>query len=1693
MASGAAPEAAAGTGGANVGGVGAAPTEVTGTGTGAASAVPVAEPSRAAAILAELDARGAPDSEYQTAFSTGAKEPLKPGETWRGRLQAWVASEAKPPVDLTKMSPEDLHAEVYRRGEAAQLAEDEVAHTHAFKPNSPELKAAMAKSDLADAAFMEARRAYDALPDREFVVTFHEYGKRKTKFTESEHTFKGKTANEVMTEQKRLAEKYTKDTGRRLEIGGIREITRAGSAATAIPAPASKSTPEPTAAPTPEPVPATEQGGPTSVSPELAATNKQIASLRKTIDRLENTPAHEITRRQSLDLIKHKKQLAQLEAKRDKLAPPSDRTTDTAEVTDERQRGRSRLRRRLAPAPTPGERNLESHMEDRSGATPYAGVFRDAGHDPAAAMNYPMKRQVKIITDQTISKLNLRGIEVERGYADHEVRDLLSNIYRNGQEMMAALSRPNSALGNGKLTLKLVRDTGQNTLGSYNRKTKVLTLTGKNQTLGHEWAHAEDNEMVTRLTRGGTATDMASILARTKGLDPNASVEEAIAHVVNSLFFDGAELALRRMGLEVIAQDQLPNGQPTTAAKEAQKELTRMDQGRGPRVPLKTSRYYDLATKLGDPRYWASVQELWARAREAHIAHRLSANGIDPHGVVMQDHSYTNEVHRQLNEAYPKADERTAIFRAFDEYDAAVEREAIYGGPVSPGSNDPGLMHLLEPKPTPPRQSLKGTLKTTVAHMRDWRNTLHDLSPFDPNRPASAERPVWTRVTDVGRLILYTKGTIVETVAERARTAGAKQAIMTIRNKMGARAGTGVYAPESFHERRIRHERALLREYTGLLEQTGVNPGRMDDAKLREMDDALTSGVVTGLSPAEKQYVQGLRLIMNRAYDRLKNAEYDINQLGQYRPRMYDKIRVNERSNKFISDATDLYSRMFEDEVGVPGDKDHTEKMLANWLDQSPDTRNAAPQHVQDIMKEIRSRLREANRLIEEMGQTIAAGGTVNVPQVTAQADKLHAEADQLAASVHDDLKEHIASTAAQDWKVRMLTAASHEFNSSGAGGNYLKKRELPNYADQIMKDFLNYDLAQWVPQYLTSVARAQAKSEVWGIGWEKLNALLDQAMNTQDPATGRMGLFLGDDAVVRDAVHRSVDPARVPDTQHGQARVVAGIQAMAALTQLGRTPISLLSEFSVGAMSYGSAKVAGKNLINLINQIRKTDDARAITDLANAFGITVSLMHAEAMLDRFSMDYADSPNISKWMDRFFRANGMTAITTMNQRAAMATGHWLAHTMATRYLEGNPGPGSNAPPVDQRTMNSAENAVRFFNEHGVPPQSRRDYAEWLMAHEVLTTVDPEDPMAEIHRLVLFRATERQVLTSDPTNTPMHAEHYLGRLPMQYMNYLYQFQKQILDRVDQDARFQGRRAYGQAREQGAGKFGANVKGAAAGFGVWGSFVGAVALATMAQFVTTLVREMLYNQSGWDKHSEDDDVFEWLMGLAFQRTGVGGTIDPLVQLITSMKYSADISSIIEGTGVNSLTREIQGLLAPLLKPETDSNANLYESARNAYSLFIAPAVAIAGTAASEVIGGVPGMLVGSAIIQAGTSRLAADTAATTLMGPRGAKPADTSGPPKPPKPPDMPEAPKPPKPGDKPAREKGGGAPSGTASALGAVDDVVIPVARRMGPIWTALPASVKALALIGGGIYGVASVLGAGEPYRDQPAPEHRRR
>lgn len=1318
--------------------------------------------------------------------------------------------------------------------------------------------------------------------------------------------------------------------------------------------------------------------------------------------------------------------------------------------------------------PVPGAPKTATDYLRDSGASPFHNVFSDAGHEPAAAVNYPIRRQVHIAAQQTQREFNFKSVDLV-GVTDKnhvEFRDMLMNIYHGGQAMMAALGRPHSAMGMGDITLRLEPEPapGQ-ALGSFHWPSKTLTLKGRYVTLGHEWAHAEDHAMIRKLGIMGNQP-LASLIARTRGVDPNRSVTEAFGHVVNSLFFDHADLAAKTMDLEVRSQATDAQGNLTPDAQRAQQELTHLKSGASNLPASSVFRRVNEAidkARGGKP-YWGTIYELLARSREAHIAQKLEADGIDPRGVVMPDEAYASQTIQGLKDVYPSTDERAGIFAAWDAFDRAMEQEAVHGAPRGAGSADPGMNLLLQAQKTPGWPKLSDTYRATLAAMADWRNNLKDINPWNPDRPEDSERSFMTHVADLGRSIFYTKGALVETAGERARTPEAKRLVNTIRDKMGPRYGTRRYVPEGFEERQRRYTHEMLRDYANVIQNSEIIPNRMTPQKLAQLDDALTSGNISGLDANDRRFVQGMRYLLDRAVQRLQGAGYDIAQIGQYRPRMYDIHKMGSDKQGFVDAATTLYKKMFDDELPAPNSDEHVEALLGKWRELGPQVRQQLPQNVQDMMKNLRDNMTKQRRIERQ----IAADPT-KAAVLQPQLDQLRQDARVLAEQAHDPVGNWIANAGAEDWHMRATTFGEHEFQRTGPGGGFLSHRELPPEADQIMKDYLIHDFRVWAPMYFMGVGKAQAKAEVWGSNWEKLNDLIDQARRAKD-ANGEYGLLTGDDNLIRKAVQRSVENG-VAYENRGVARAVNFIQSLGALVMLPRTPITVLSEFTVGGMAHNDVRVAWRNFTNMLGQFGRTANARQVADLANWFGITTTHYQNAAMMDRHMMtDFRSTPNFAKFMDKYYEISGMSGLTRVNQRAAMETSHWLAR--------------KNAVDLRSNDANTQEDAQTWFNEHGVPPQFRNEYADWLIGHDTLADIDKNDPMWDIHRIVMQRAVSRQVLVGSRVNTPMQAEHYLGRLPFQFLNYAYQFQKSILDPTMEQQEHVGRRAYRQARQAGASKAGANFAGMTAGSKFLAGFAATIAAATVGQLLTSTIREFLYNRRGWDKHMEDGDLDTWLLGLAFQRTGIGGTLDPVAQFITGLRYTADISSILEGASINNFQRNIMMLLGPWLKPETNTNTLRYEANQALWNLTFAPLMAFAGVGLGSTAG--PLAPLAAPLVQWGTSRDAAEWFASMVQGPKGAEPAK----------PDTGQLPGLgggleglPKLG---AEEKG---PEGTTGLgglvpLGLLDDMALPLVQRvLVPMFSMAPAGLKQAIAAAGSLIAGYEWWQSGAETRGQPAPE----
>jgi hypothetical protein len=61
------------------------------------------------------------------------------------------------------------------------------------------------------------------------------------------------------------------------------------------------------------------------------------------------------------------------------------------------------------------------------------------------------------------------------------------------------------------------------------------------------------------------------------------------------------------------------------------------------------------------------------------------------------------------------------------------------------------------------------------------------------------------------------------------------------------------------------------------------------------------------------------------------------------------------------------------------------------------------------------------------------------------------------------------------------------------------------------------------------------------------------------------------------------------------------------------------------------------------------------------------------------------------------------------------------------------------------------------------------------------------------------------------------------------------------------------------------------------------------------VTTTLRQLLFAPDQWKKHEEEGTLLEYLRDLAMQRAGLNGTLDPIIQMATNLRYNADITSL------------------------------------------------------------------------------------------------------------------------------------------------------------------------------------------------------
>jgi hypothetical protein len=1328
-----------------------------------------------------------------------------------------------------------------------------------------------------------------------------------------------------------------------------------------------------------------------------------------------------------------------------------------------------------------------------NGVPVYKQAFEDAGHDPSLAVNYPIERQNEILRKQIQDKFGFYNVAIDPKADRFAVRNQQLDQYRAMQDMMSSIGMPHDMASlQGRLRLQFEPPgKGKKYLAYYDPNYRTIAVTGRSNTFGHEWGHALDHYLMDHLAQQGSAKvkPYFTRYARNALLDPNDDMTARIAHVINTMFYDEGDLAAKRMQLQAQALHTNKQGLPTAGARAAQDQLDKLAAGAS-RMQIKSSQYRQMAYHMGDPDYWASELEMFARMNEAYVSRMIEQSGGDPRGVSMPDEAYTKLNDDRLKMAYPKDQELAANIAAFDHLYDGIRKVGL-GGSIpgvmakKGGISDPTYWSKLT---TPDK---KGA--ALVASLKDtWERLKHPIQSYrrtgltDPSRPVS-ERAGWEGYKSIGRQLVYSKMGILEAIHHLAPE-GAKAPVQEIMDKLGLSPGNRRYVGETFGERERSLSRQWVNQYAGILTHAGLPPGDLSALEGHMLHHVMTTGEST--YPEDNGKRVPIPRNIQKAGGELQDLNGRILQASQaaglevghvkghgYWQRLYDHPRVYAEKDKFLTQAGKLHQLVFDQDMA-----EHTNNPAAHLAERfrnlTKEDKEQFPQSVRDAMKKLTTLTNRIDKLQDKIDD-----GTATPKEIQEHADKTQ-EAEALRLQHQDTVRDQIASIAATNWYARILAGYPGDYDTIGPAGSYINNRVLPPETDQIMRDFLDRDPNSAIPHYYMQAARKIAFAENFGHDQE----LFEDAM--------RKAVLNGlndEDAKLWRSVFETITGRTNNFSMSGISKVSSAIHAGVATALMPRAVWSMMTEPLVGALATGDARVGLKSMLNQLGQVWRTGDGRARAELADFIGVTSSNIHDDIIMSRTGRDYSNTPSINKGMSAFYRMTGITQWNNSSRRASMGAMNWLIQTKYSKDILSN----QTGAYWDKRRAE----ARGAFNELGVPPENQVAFAQWNVSRPKgiprPQDLDPDkDPMAPVYSLAVRRLVDRAMQDPYKAERPMTAEYPWLGLTLQFMSFNYGFQRNVLDQMMARIGHAYRGGRSRAEEQGRGSFWQKAQGLGAGAK---ALLAASSLA--AGYVAfgmgpAAMRQLAYSMDQWEKHEADGDLVDWIFGLAMSRSGLGGTIDPITQLATNLKYDSDLNHVLEGAGVNWYAHNGYDLLAPFLPggpPSDSTNTRYHNAVRAAYNLFAVPFEAYIAT---RILGGfgTTGRIAGGTGLSYSTSPTAAEDFATWLTGPKGAKMPtgdEAVG--------ATPEVGGAPGEGEAIGGEapgaEGDGKTTGNAAATtgsvpwGLMDDVMMPLTKIAGPVWQAIPAALKYPVMALGALYYAAKAYDAMAPYRDQPPPE----
>jgi Large polyvalent protein-associated domain 1 len=1265
-------------------------------------------------------------------------------------------------------------------------------------------------------------------------------------------------------------------------------------------------------------------------------------------------------------------------------------------------------------------------------ASPHRDVFRDAGHDPNEAANYPIKTQAAIVKEQTQKLFGYRRV----GSAQTPIatRNMLADHYHNMKTAADATGMPYSwASLNGRLGLSLDR-VSKKTLGGYDPNTRTIHLMGQSNSFAHELGHALDYYLAEDLAANPNARKPLSRDPKTlhdlASTNTPTSTSEAFAKLIGTMFAEDPHDALDTLRLQHEAGKGPKAGAAARAALQARE--TRFAQGgRG-------DRYY------GDP------AEMLARSHEAYLADRVENNGGDTHAISKPGEAYQAEgataLHPAFDKLYPKGEDQARIFAAWDEVYAAMRDDHLLGVSGDRTRLPPQAQDTINPRYWAKMANERAANGNLAAGQRkvisDWRHPLAAMKRnlgVDHSRPTNP-KSMGTAIADAGREATFTPRALMDTLIERAPP-GAKQAFQWIRDNFAGVEGADLREPgaggrligQTYEEdvhynqtRNINHLADAVQKATGLHDIS-----RMSDTEADQWWRSM-HGDQKGVPEHIKELAADTRALMDAEHARHNtDGGIDLAYASNYMGRVTDDPKIYNDPAGFQQQLVKVYEHAYDRDVD-PNDR---MKLIA-----------------------------VADQLRDELS-----------PEVLKKVDQLRSnpftpQAAQLHAEITPELRDAYARVSADHYANKKMLGGPLDYGTKGPAGSYLKGRVLPPEADQLLKDYYLTDPRTAVPMYFQQSARRIAYARRFGPASEKLEGALQGALNNgADPLDIRNMRRYAESLTGR---MNSELPASLQ-------RAFSTVQGLGTITLMARSAFSSLGEPMAAWLRTGDPKDAASIFASQIGDLFRTAGSKERKQLANAIALTQSALYDSASSLRMNAMYDNTPSMNKIVSRAMQMSGLHALTNAQERGSMVA----MHNALTGWGE------------DLRVGNAVRQreAASQFRDLGIADKDHAVLADFLaQKNGRLPSMDDLDTRGGLLWGQAVRRGSRDIIQNPyKVDKPLlMSSSLMGRMMYGLMGFNYSFYHKVIERSFERMTARAGEAYERGKIAGGPGALGTASGAVRGGAVLArgglNNLAAVTLGlTGASMVSTLVREAMFNPDKLAEENAKGNGLGYIADLGLQRTGISGPWDPVMQAINGLKYEKSVTGLFAGAQVGFFLHAMEKMVTGFTRTSPHTNTSTYNALEGFYQGVLMPAEMMALTA----LPGGPMARAGAGLASMyATSKAASGGFAAGIVGPKGSKepPRDAAGNVIPGAEPI--EEP-PPEPGMEP---EGAAADTGMSPLWGLADDLGVPVLKGLAPaarMIGRLPKAVK----VGGGVLGAAGAAAEGigslaDTYRDYRPP-----